>query len=489
MWHSLVCSSGERVLRLRQAALTCGCRRDSNVAQRACLREGDDGWTTRRFLMPAPRISRRASATAAGERLAARGLKPEQHKIYRASTPSSVRAIAEFEPMGGLLLAYPGSEAPPLDHQQLPPSGVRQFGVPDELIIRAQQGGTVHVFVLCGDVVAFDAAVDEIGATARSMSLPFDPALMHPIEWDTDTYWTRDYGPWWAAQDDGGICIAKHLYTSLGSGSVGDVEGDEDKPPRPRGGIFRPNDDYGADAFSDRLNAPILAWNAAHEEPELRPHRWYFMGLLDAGGDYMVDGNGIVASSYLVAEQAELPAPDATDDRMEYILAQMNRFLGVTQYWVLTDPTGTYIGHIDCFAKFLGPNSVLVAQSDDPTVNGAYDDVEAFFTDQGFAVTRVRCQEIGVTGADGKPTTAAYVNSLILNDEVYVPLAGQNFEDCDAAALAAYGAAMPDHHIIGIIGKPEAPWLGTDALHCRTHGVPKAAVDAWLASGGASRTG
>ena len=26
------------------------------------------------------------------------------------------------------------------------------------------------------------------------------------------------------------------------------------------------------------------------------------------------------------------------------------------------------------------------------------------------------------------------------------------------------------------------PWLGTDAMHCRTRGVPRAVVDTWLTS-------
>jgi agmatine deiminase len=79
-------------------------------------------------------------------------------------------------------------------------------------------------------------------------------------------------------------------------------------------------------------------------------------------------------------------------------------------------------------------------------------------------------------------TTAAYTNSLILNDHVYVPIVGPPHEDNDRAALSAYQQALPDHTIVGIPPKPDTPWLGTDALHCRTHEVPREVVDNWLQS-------
>jgi agmatine deiminase len=39
---------------------------------------------------------------------------------------------------------------------------------------------------------------------------------------------------------------------------------------------------------------------------------------------------------------------------------------------------------------------------------------------------------------------------------------------------------------MGIIGKSETPWLGTDALHCRTNAIPRKVVDNWLKSLGLS---
>ena len=356
----------------------------------------------------------------------------------------------------------------------------------------------VHIFVMCEDLGQFDVIAHDLNETAGNLGLSFDPDHLHLIPWDTDTFWTRDYGPWWIHnRATGRYAIAKHSYTTLGGGSVGLVEGAEKVPPTEGLGIFRPNDDYGAVKLSDFLDAPIRAWNSAcawerRDSAVIDDHDWFFLGLLDVGGNYMVTGKGILASSYLVATQNEVPVtkekeithPDQhmLDERMTYILEQMNRFLGVHTYHVLADPTGTYIGHIDCWGKFLSDDKVLIAHSQDKKIDEHFDTISESFSAEGFTVYRVMCQHVYVPSAVPPQTTAAYTNSLILNDHVYVPIAGKGHERYDADALAVYADAMPEHTVVGIVGKPEFPWLGTDAMHCRTRGVPRDVVDNWLKS-------
>lgn len=426
---------------------------------------------------------------------------PKKSKIYTNDAPSPVMAIPEFAPMGAVLIAYPGTIASASIDSQKPPSGPRSFGIPNELIIRMQQNENndpVHIFVMCEDLSQRSIIISDLQATANDLNLKFNPDFLHLIPWDTDTYWTRDYGPWWIYNGTTGYYgIAKHSYTTLGGGSVGLVEGAENVNPREGLGIFRPNDDYGAVKLSDFLNGPIRKWNNASWSggktlPEIKVHNWYYLGLLDVGGNYMVNGDGVVASSYLVATQNELPVnneADVTADcsgiieaRMEYILEQLNRFMGVNTYHVLTDPTGTYIGHIDCWGKFLAKDKVLIARSQDDKANQAFDAIAKSFDDEGFQVYRVMCQDVYIPVADQPATTAAYTNSLILNDHVYVPMAGEGYEQYDKDAIKAYQEAMPEHTIVGIVGKPEFPWLGTDAMHCRTRAIPREVVNNWLAS-------
>ncbi len=425
--------------------------------------------------------------------------KPKKSKIYRCKKDSPVRAVAEFEPMGGVLISYPGTDTRKKDHIQLPPNGSRSFGIPNELIVRMQQADSknpVHIFIFCADKSVQSDVIEDLANTAKSLKIKFDPKLIEFILWDTDTFWTRDYGPWWIEYKDvKRFGIAKHLYTSLGGGSVGMVEGAEHVNPREGSGIFRPNDDYAAVKVSDFLNAPVRSWNKAcwnktKKLKDITPHDWFDTGLLDVGGNYMVTGNGIIASSYLVATQNELPIDNESritkpcekqiEQRMEYILEQLNRFMGIDTYHVLTDPSGTYIGHIDCWGKFLAPKKILIAKSQDDKVNKAFDNIAESFKKEGFKVYRVMCQDVYIPGQDEPATTAAYTNSLILNDHVYVPVAGGKYKKYDKEALSVYSKALPDHKVIGIEGKKEFPWLGTDAMHCRTRGIPRGVVDNWI---------
>jgi len=423
---------------------------------------------------------------------------PPASKVYRNPTPQPVTAVPEYAPMGGLLLSYPGVDPASPTGTRQGSTGVRTFGVPDELIVRAQQNDTeepVHVFVFCADQAQKREIDTTLDACAQRLGLRYEPARLHLIPWDTDTYWTRDYGPWWTKTLVGErYAIAKHVYTSLGGGLVGIVEGADPSDPRLGKGIFRPHDDYGAVAFSDFLNTPITAWNQARWPggkalPPLPAHDWVFTGLLDVGGNYMVTGRNRIASSYLVATQNQLPEarsavggqPSAgvVERRLNYILAQLNRFMGISEYHVLTDPTGTYIGHIDCWGKFLADDKVLIASSTNPTINAAFDGIAESFRAEGFATFRVMLPDMYVPGTFQPATTAAYTNSLILNRHVYVPLAGGGYATHDEAALAIYRKAMPEYEVVGVLPKPEHPWLGTDALHCRTCAVPRAVVDAW----------
>ncbi|MEX3968433.1 hypothetical protein AB4Y42_40840 [Paraburkholderia sp. EG286B] len=68
-------------------------------------------------------------------------------------------------------------------------------------------------------------------------------------------------------------------------------------------------------------------------EPQISVHDWYYLGLLNVGGNYMVNGKSVVASRYFAAWQNEPPGgedgqcEDVVAGRMDYILGQLNRFM------------------------------------------------------------------------------------------------------------------------------------------------------------------
>ncbi|WP_368697483.1 hypothetical protein [Paraburkholderia sp. EG286B] len=78
---------------------------------------------------------------------------------------------------------------------------------------------------------------------------------------------------------------------------------------------------------------------------------------------------------------------------------------------MLSDPTGTYTEHMDCWGKFLAEDKVLAASSQDKKTNHVFDAIAVSFESEGFEVYRVLCHDIFAPKAD-RPTTTAAVSFL-----------------------------------------------------------------------------
>jgi agmatine deiminase len=99
------------------------------------------------------------------------------------------------------------------------------------------------------------------------------------------------------------------------------------------------------------------------------------MNVTHTGGNYMSDGMGIAASTDLVW--------DENGNNQAYVLQQMQNYLGIHTYHVTIDPQGEYIKHIDCWAKFLDVDKILIAQV--PPSNPrywAYEQVANYYAEQ-----------------------------------------------------------------------------------------------------------
>ncbi len=235
-----------------------------------------------------------------------------------------------------------------------------------------------------------------------------------------DSHWTRDYSPWYVTVDNEEVAIINFPYN------------------RPR-----PNDD----------DVPILLANDLGID-------LYGMGLTHTGGNIMCDGYGVAVSTDLVWEEN-------TDKTHAEIDQKMLDYLGIENYHVTIDPIDEYIKHIDCWGKFLDVDKILITEV--PTSDYRYDDYE-FVADYfanidcawGYPYEVIRLQAATYNDFDVNP----YVNSLFLNNKIFVPQTGSNL---DAAALEVYENNMPGYEIIGV---DYNFWYNTDALHCRTHGIP-----------------
>lgn len=266
------------------------------------------------------------------------------------------------------------------------------------------------VYVLCEESEEQNAYDDMSAAGVNMTNVEF-------INCTTNSQWTRDYGP-------------EPIFTNGLSGLVDHVYN------RPR-----PDDDVVSWELGTEFGIPV-----------------YGTDLVTSGGNFMSDGHGIAFSTNLILEEnATLTYED--------ISLVMNEYVGITQYNVLPDISTEGIHHIDCWAKLLNEETILVKEVwlDHPDYAAIEANIATLQTlancyGRPYNIVRIYCGKVRQNAA------ACYTNSIILNDRVYVPLFGI---DEDAAALVAYETAMPGYEVLGFTGS----WLSDDAIHCRALGI------------------
>ena len=303
-----------------------------------------------------------------------------------SSSFASIRQPAEFEPMQGVLIRYP-------------------FGISYAIIKEMAEDVNVVTIV---------ASVSEKNSVLSSyQSYGIDVNHCSFLIAASDSYWTRDYGPWFIINENSEQGVVDFIYN------------------RPR-----PNDDLIPVKYANNQSLPLTT-----------------MSLETAGGNYMTDGQGIAISTSLVWEEN----PGLTHDQINQMVQQ---YLGITTYHVVPDVNNEYIKHIDCWGKYLSPDTILIREV--PSTHSQYDEIEAavdYFESQtscyGTPYNVVRVYT---------PNNQPYTNSLILNDKVLVPVTGSQWDD---EAIDSYQNAMPGYEVLGFTGT----WDSTDALHCRAMGI------------------
>lgn len=329
----------------------------------------------------------------------------ELSERLRTSTPpdAPVVSIAEFERCQGVLIAYPGYSG---------------FGIPNNLIAEMSQLVTVTV------AVSTTSQQNSVRNQLQNVS-NINMNNINFVVGSIDSYWTRDYGPWFILDGNDEFGVADFTYN------------------RPS----RPNDDAHMAIMTNFLNINHFDFPVVH-----------------TGGNYMSDGYGTAASDDLLYNEND-------DLTQAQILQYCNDYLGINNYHVTIDPQGDYIAHIDCWGKFLGVDKILIAQLPTGASNYQnYEDVANYFanatTPWGNKYKVYRVFEPGSVVSNAR---TPYTNSLILNDHVFVPVTGTSYDD---DAIAVYQQAMPGYTIVPIMEKSSTPWENTDALHCRTHEIP-----------------
>jgi agmatine deiminase len=328
------------------------------------------------------------------------------------TTHSQRRMVAEWEPAHGTLIRWP-------------------LGIPGNLV--AELAGDDSLYVLVRNLGEQTQAISTF--QAYGVNLDHCRFIIAP----TYSHWTRDWGPHYVFDEAGQACIADPIFDGYPW-----VPGCNNSDP-----TVNLNNHRGYEE-DDAVNA-VLA-------------QFFGLPLISlpiylTGGNVMTDGSGYAVSTRQMLDENAHICDEAC------FMAVTTDSLGLPHYFIAENPEVYGIQHIDCYAKLIGEEKIMVKQV--PAWHPEYACVEELATFLGdqtgcygrkYEIVRVFCP------AYSGNSVAAYTNSLIINKKVLVPLFGISG---DEEALDTYRDAMPGYEVIGFTGS----WYHYDALHCRTMGI------------------
>jgi agmatine deiminase len=328
------------------------------------------------------------------------------------------RFVAEWEPSWGTLIRWP-------------------LGIPSALVVELASDDSLYV------LVANQNQKQQATNTFTSWNVNLDHVQF--ITALTNSHWTRDWGPHYVFDEQGIAGIADPYFNGYPWVPGCFMSSAFSKPNElsVKDEIRYVNDNLVNGVLANTFNCPLIS-----------------LPMFMTGGNVMVDGRQTaVATQQMLDENF----PGITEEQFMQYAADS---LGITNFIIVSNPEVHGIQHIDCYAKFLDEETILVKQV--PNWHPEYYCCEALAGElanennaygEPYNIIRIYCEAYYGNNA------AAYTNSYILNNKVLVPLFGISH---DQQALQVYQDAMPGYEVIGF---QWSGWYHYDALHCRVMGI------------------
>lgn len=270
-------------------------------------------------------------------------------------------------------------------------------------------------------VLVFSPSPEEMELLDRELDqMGVDTDRLWYFEYPCETLWIRDYGPLTVERADGTLAFVDSVYgTKLGHNEV----------------------------FPSML-ASLMGVPVYRSWTELQ------------GGNFMTNGEGLCVTSPLLWE-------DRISEDAAYVL---ETFLGCREVIEMQRLPGEETGHVDMYAKFVGPETILLAQLDDDSPDALALEMNAEKLREVALPDGRQLQVVRVpipTLDSGSYRTS--LNSLLVRDAVIVPVYDRNWQT-EQAALDAYRLALPeDTRILTVDASGIIDLYG--AVHCVTMGV------------------
>jgi agmatine deiminase len=185
------------------------------------------------------------------------------------------------------------------------------------------------------------------------------------------------------------------------------------------------------------------------------------------GGALDGDGTGLVATT---SQCLENPNRNAQSGR-EGVESRLARDLGYDRVlWLrdglINDHTD---GHVDNLARFVAPNRIAIPRATGPDDPNAAIYADAASRARDFGVEVIEVPSPGLVEWGGTVQPASYMNFVIANDVVIVPVFGTVHDDAGVAAIAEL---FPGRATIGLMA--DAVLAGGGGFHCSSQQMPSA---------------
>ncbi len=281
----------------------------------------------------------------------------------------------------------------------------------------AQAGETVHLLV------------DGIAAKASAKAALGDMAVLHDAPFGD--IWLRDTAPIFVAGPDG-IAAQKFQFNGWGGKYV--LPGDEN------------------------VSSAVAKFSGAADVNDC--------GWVLEGGSVDVDGTGWA----LTTAQCLLHENRNPNLSKAQIIEKLRVQLGIHNIVWLGDGLANdhTDGHIDNLARFIAPGVAIVPEArdaDDPNAE-VYRDARKRLADGGLEV--VVAPSVGLLqNEDGEAIPASYMNFVIANDAVIVPIYGTKWDD---VALKEMEPLFAGRRVIGL--RANHVLTGGGSFHCITQQIP-----------------
>ncbi len=340
------------------------------------------------------------------------------------STDSALRFPAEWEPQSGVMLSWPHQHS---DWQ----SSLAEI---EPVYIHLCKAISEHelCLILCYDNAHCDHVLQALRANNVMLS------NCHAVVCQTNDTWCRDYAP---------ISARMNSHTALNNF------------------VFN---GWG-EKYEARLDNAVATH--LHTLGIFNGIKMHNHDVVLEGGSVDSDGTGTILTT---SECLLKRHPDKDKESIEHLLGMtlgVQRTLWLDHGQISGDDTDR---HIDNLARFVNEQTIVYATCEDSahpdyhSLQSMQQQLQGFRQTNGAAYRLIPLPLPAPVIFAGKQLPASYVNFLIINDAVLVPMFNQ---PTDAAAIATLQDCFPERYILGVDSRALIKQYG--GIHCATMQFPK----------------